>query len=335
MLSLEGERSRRHVMCCCPGRPAAADVEHIGPSLSSFSWSRIPHARPNRPGPDEIFIIALSTNVLLTGRDRIPLRHEMAAHGSCLVVAVIVFLTYGIRVTEILKSSYPVGESAANDDLESDYTDAWLVAFSTVILLWIQQQLCLRKLMREWNQGLAEAEQDWNRDLWNTSDQAVQEARDRKRLLLDKQKEAYLEVVQPLAPYVYVFMIFCVPAVIIATRPCREAQNDINTAPCMAMCFTLLAARPVATAGVYFSDEQCRSELLDFGTLRRKLWLRLSNGVLSCAGQSELRAGDRVRFVREPSVREYDRDGCIGGGGDGGEAEEGTPYELMEDEDTA
>ena len=57
-------------------------------------------------------------------------------------------------------------------------------------------------------------------------------------------------MVQPLAPYVYVFMTFCVPAVIIAMRPCREAQNDINTAPCMSVCFTLLAVRPVATAGV-------------------------------------------------------------------------------------
>ena len=211
----------------------------------------------------------------------------------------------------------------------------WLGAFGIVILLWIQQQLCLRRLMREWDQGLADAEQDWNRDLWNTGDQAAQDARDRKRLLLDKQKEAYLEVVQPLAPYVYVFMAFCVPAIIIATRPCRHAQADVNSIPCLSVCFTLLAARPVATAGVYFSDKQCRSELLDVGTLRRKLWLRLSNGVLWCAG-SERRAGDRVRFVREPSVREYDRDCRIGGdSNDGGGPEEGTPYELMEDEDTA
>ena len=285
-----------------------------------------------------MFIIALSTNVLLTGSNSIPLRHEMAAHGTCLVVAIIVFVMWGVRSTEILKRAYPVGEVPAYNELDAEYTDVWLGAFSIVILLWIRQQLCLRRLMREWDQGLADAEQDWNCDLWNTGNQAVQEARDRKRLLLDKQKEAYLEVVQPLAPYVYVFMVFCVPAVIFTTRPCRRAQDDLDSAPCLSVCFTLLAARPVATAGVYFSDKQCRSELLDFGTLRRKLWLRLSNGALWCAGQSELRAGDRVRFVREPSVREYDRDGRIGGGGGGGgvdEAEEGTPYELMEDEDTA
>ena len=54
--------------------------------------------------------------------------------------------------------------------------------------------------LQAWSRGLLDAEQDWNRDLWNTGDQAVRDQRDRKRLLLDKIKDAYLETAKPLEP---------------------------------------------------------------------------------------------------------------------------------------
>ena len=91
--------------------------------------------------------------------------------------------------------------------------------------------------------------------------------------------------------------------------------------------FTVLAARPIATAMVYFSDKQCRDELLDVGTLSRKFWRRLSAGVRWFTGAADPHAGDRVRFVPEPSVQLFDRDG----GRDGDEAG-GAPYELMLDD---
>ena len=193
------------------------------------------------PLPDEIYIVGLSTHVVRTGKDRIPLKFEMAAHGVCFAVAVGVFLDFGIRSTIFFDESYPINESVAYDNFEGGYTYAWFAFFAVVVALWIHQRLVLRRLLWEWDQGLVDAEQSWDRDLWNTSDQAVRELRERRRLLLAKQKEAYLEVVQPLAPYVLVFLLFCVPAVLIILPRCQAAQE--TGPPCMYNDFDIIFLR--------------------------------------------------------------------------------------------
>ena len=67
----------------------------------------------------------------------------------------------------------------------------------------------------------------------------------------------------------------------------------------------------MATVCVYFSDPECRAELLDHRKLRRKVWLRLRGFGSWCCGAAAGdpdAAGYRVHFSTDlEAVSEYDR----------------------------
>ena len=187
----------------------------------------------------------------------------------------------------------------------------------------------------------------------------TQDQRATKRRLLDTYREGFTEVAKPLSPYITVFLFFSPPAVLVASDWCKTDQNQADLCSCRAGCDVIstavLSLRPLLTVAVYFADSERRDELLAFGTLRRKLWLRLRASALWCAGAATGRAdlaavgaggGYRAHFSTVSSqVHEFDRDAPPAGyaagvndaaadhetpGEDGGGGT-GTPYQLMED----
>ena len=87
----------------------------------------------------------------------------------------------------------------------------------------------------------------------------------------------------------------------------------------------LLSLRTLATVCVYFSDPQCRAELLDHRTLRRKIWLRLRGFGRWCCGRvtGDGGAGYRIHFNEdENTVQEYVVGSSMQAGGGGGGNEE-------------
>jgi len=132
--------------------------------------------------------------------------------------------------------------------------------------------------------------------------------------------------------------------------------------PCDNVSMMVLSMRSLATAGVYFSHRDRRSELLDLRGLCHKVWRRLQADALGCTSaaaggrrvarkvaRGTVGPGDgyRLQFNSEPEVQEfspYDSVTVAGSSvGSGplhsihGIDDDGQDmsYQLMEDDDTA
>ena len=224
--------------------------------------------------------------------------------------------------------------------------DGWVVLFVIFVAMWAYLNWQLRLFKQAWTAAQSEAVDDWNRDLWNTSEPAVRDERERKQQLLNLQKQSCEEVVEPLGPYVWTFGAFSIPAILMATNYCAEQSVRVNdrksgpALPCYTGCYMVLAMRPLATAAVYFRDPRCRAELLNYRTLGRKLWARLTNVFAWALGREDRRRGFRfnreleeVRIIDdEADDAGTDHEDDVGGGGNDDAAEGASVrYELMED----
>lgn len=101
--------------------------------------------------------------------------------------------------------------------------------------------------------------------------------------------QGYEEIARPLEPFVFVFVLFGIPACVMASEWCvhESSANSANTASasigyqsesygtCDVWCELVLAFRSLGTAAVFFSQPRNRQELLQFRTLCRRLWARL------------------------------------------------------------
>jgi len=160
----------------------------------------------------ELFIVVVSVLALRSGSTNIPRRAEIASHAACFLAFAIVFGVFFATNQPYLVSQYHRGfhnprtlelkEEA--DSAERRILDGWIAFFIAFVLACLYQRLYLHRLIQQWGEARTDAEQDWNRDLWNTSNPAVQEERDRKQLLLEIRKQSYLELAKPLEPYVVV-----------------------------------------------------------------------------------------------------------------------------------
>ena len=102
--------------------------------------------------------------------------------------------------------------------------------------------------------------------LWGNLSLASVQARSTKKKLLDLQKAGITEVAKPLEKYVAVFVVFGVPAIIMATQTC-----DTGTGNCNVICEMVLSLRSLADVAVFFSDPQSRAQLLNFSSLLQRL----------------------------------------------------------------
>ena len=218
--------------------------------------------------------------------------------------------------------------------------DGWVTLFGVCLVLWIGLKHQLHKLTAEWEAVMADAEEEWqHEDQWLKPDTAVNEARDRMLLLIQLQKQraqSYEEVVLPLQPYVWTFLAFSIPAIVMAIDYCGTQNARVNerqSGPelgCFAGCYMVLSLRPLATATVYFLDQQCRAELLGYTAVYAR-----SSASSGCGSPTFSRGisgwrigatacGSTERSRRRESNREP-------GAEDDG-AGSGVPFELMDSE---
>ena len=117
-----------------------------------------------------------------------------------------------------------------------------------------------------------------------------------------------------------VFVVFSVPAIIMATDYCSKNQaaaqqsTSTNPYPCDQVAQLVLSMRSLATAIIYFRHRDRRCELLDFGVLCRKVCRRLRADARWCTGAATggravalgTGGGYRLQFNQDPDeVREF------------------------------
>ena len=115
-----------------------------------------------------------------------------------------------------------------------------------------------------------------------------------------------------------VFVVFSVPAIIMATDYCAKnedtAHRSADQYPCDILSQMVLSMRSLATAMIYFRHRDRRCELLDFGVLCRKVCRRLRADARWCTGAATggravalgTGGGYRLQFNQDPDeVREF------------------------------
>eukprot|EP00040_Diaphanoeca_grandis_P013372 m.67580 g.67580 ORF g.67580 m.67580 type:complete len:417 (-) comp23837_c0_seq1:81-1331(-) len=234
----------------------------------------------------EIFIVAFSTFAMRSSNPikSFSKRVEVFAHALCWIVALAVLIgaCFTIRpiVTEwvLLDKDETHGLHLACDraciilkyvKIVAILTQAWLCLFCVAIVMWLVMRFwVLRKLRQDWLLSYVSANKQWSKDF--ASIPKVKES------LIRIQKENFEEVALPLERYVWVFIMFFPPAVMLGTSYC--ASHNTPTSTCDGPTEMVLSFRTLFTCVVYFMDPECRGQLRDFRTLLHKL----SNRVCGC-----------------------------------------------------
>ena len=161
----------------------------------------------------------------------------------------------------------------------------WLGFLGLAIVMWIALRLTLRAKLSKWRVILAERQEEWSRDLWAPTQK--NEVINRRRIV-DLMREGYEEVARPLEPYVLVFLLFGVPAVVMATDFCRNHSNaeaggyttnhEITYGTCDVICELALSFRSLASVVVFFWRRENRVALISVRTLCRRFASRARRG---------------------------------------------------------
>lgn len=272
----------------------------------------------------ELLIVAASVHALSQAAPIRP-RVEAALHGLCAVVAVTAAAVFYVTCAGINQAGYnrvTEGEAfsdlathlSADDDVNDDTpsasaTDrfdaerdaydrvvremllAWNVLAGGTIVLWAAARvLYSRKVgelrVEEEATTAAEAEDEWRstrQSGWNA-----------RRRLLTAQRSAFADVALPLEPYLAVFAIFLVPAVVMSTSQCEDdsgaefkrsgaaasGSDNVTFGMCDVGCEFALSFRSLATVAVYVAQRERRAEVVAFGATFSKLASRV---VSSCS----------------------------------------------------
>lgn len=262
----------------------------------------------------EIFIVVMSVLALKYGSTSLDYKRTFAVYLALMLLPMIVFVTYIVLIlpkfekddnTSFINGNITLAhklrslENNDANDLEAILFRLWLPFLFIVIIVWGFSRVILHWNLNSWGSDLADAEETWNREYADESDPALQQVRQRQRKLLDLQKFGWLEVARPLEPYVMVFIVFSIPAIVTATDYCiNRSLVGMNT-PCNMVAQMVLSMRSLATASVFFFEKHRRREAFDIKGLVRKSWARLS-ATLFCAPQG-------LRFRGTIHVQEYNK----------------------------
>ena len=327
----------------------------------------------------EMLILGWSTVALTLGERSLPWRWEFALHATCAVGGLAAFVGFYVSVGRIERHGYNAATQTAEhsnsythlnaDDDANDVNPAaaasttWTAAHSEYnrvlqtmlqvwvgflclsIVMWIYLRRLFVRLLASWQVRLSEAETAWDRDLWAPHQQGE---RATKLRLLTISKDAYEELARPLEPFVVVFILFGIPATVMATDYCADnsssdtnaaqqtySNNAIEYGDCNAVCELVLAFRSMTTVAVYFVRREHRTELADVHTM----WKRLKERVGGWFRPS-LRHTSGVRFrgmmLEEvqmiTSSDEYDD--CAGLASDSEVVAASVPYRPFAETDT-
>jgi hypothetical protein len=209
----------------------------------------------------ELFILGWSTFALTFGEKHLPWRWEFALHTACVLGGLAAFVGFYVRVGQIERDGYNAATQSQvhsdsythlnADDDANDVSPAaaasrtWTAAhteYNTVlqtmlrvwdaflvvaIVVWLYLRRLFARLLAAWRVRLSEAEAVWNRDLWAPHQQGE---RATKLRFLTISKETYEELARPLEPFVFVFILFGIPATVMATDYCTNNSHSKGTA---------------------------------------------------------------------------------------------------------
>lgn len=204
--------------------------------------------------------------------------------------------------------------------LESNMLIAWMSFLGLVMAAWVYLRWLLSTLLKSWRAHLVEKEGEWERDLWDPQHQVEKTV---KLRVLTMKREAYEQVARPLEPYVWVFVVFAVPAVFMSTDYCDShsdakfntvtnssnptvtaafSNHDVSYGLCFPSCELLLAFRSIATVVAYFAWREHRAEVYDIRTLARRLWSRIRSCL--CVGSMQRGRIKSVKFVDNDQIKQ-------------------------------
>jgi len=277
----------------------------------------------------ENFIIFVTIYVLLRGgKEQIPKAVEIAAHVVCWVSAVAVIIPSSIRAQAIIKPWKALQDqmgAIANDPsqdetfkllnyesfiyeeqwntLISAITDGWFVVFGLALLSWVIMRIILWQKQKDWMTAYNFRSKQWERDNWENSDQDVRLMHQQKTLL-NMERQSYRDIAEPLERYVFVFLMFLPPAIVIATDFC-SANSENKDTTCQVPCEMILAFRSLASSLVYFTIKENRQQLYNWRNIPQKLLSRTKRS-LKQKRQGSNKSLNRVNFSSENEVNLVD-----------------------------
>lgn len=236
-------------------------------------------------GMFEVFILIASIVALYTGSNMIPFVYEVLAHAVCVSIGVIVWIVFVVECNNDIDNESGLlqtvsGSNTLNQDVYNYNTyvmlfiRTWISFVVLAMILWTGLRLYLRHLLKEWKNVFEEKS---NMLILTPKDSKPDIGQANARILLQKKREGYLEIAAPLEPFVAVFILFSIPAIVMATAYCKKSTNFYagQKVSCNQICELILSFRSFSSVLVYFLDLQSRKQLLDFRTLLLKLLRRI------------------------------------------------------------
>jgi hypothetical protein len=275
----------------------------------------------------ELLILGASIRAMHRGSKPVSRCTEAAMHAACWTLVAIIFAVFYTLCARINANGYNVGTETeaytnsyfhanANDDVDDDtpsiaasstfhsqrdaYDDlvrnmlvAWDIVVGVAVGLWIVLRVLHLQAIRSLRTEAAAAALAEAADVWADTRRSAWGVR---RRLLEARQEAFNEVAKPLEPYIIVFVLFAVPAVVMSTPFCRDnsgahaygkveesadgsGYTSLSYGTCFVWCEFALAFRSLATAAVYLISRKRRAEVVAVGSTWRKLCTR----VIGCA----------------------------------------------------
>eukprot|EP00041_Stephanoeca_diplocostata_P032155 m.1023388 g.1023388 ORF g.1023388 m.1023388 type:complete len:434 (+) comp24097_c0_seq2:257-1558(+) len=259
----------------------------------------------------EIMIVATALIALRAGQASLSRTVEACCHVTCFAVGVTAFVVWSTLVMsdaakhQVLSANFNECVLSTDDEaaLHSCSKDrgatkeqftivinhiahvltvmvrVWLGPFALSLLLWVLSRVQYHALLRAWMTEHSAAVEGWSKDFWGLS------VRQERVLVL--RREAFDEIARPLEPYIAVFFVFGIPAVVMSMDFCQHISTQQDKF-CQRPCEMILALRSAATGLVYFWRREHRQQLWHFG----ELWSRLCQRIcpfMCMRGGSEAR----------------------------------------------
>lgn len=230
----------------------------------------------------EIVIMLASLTALTKGVTSFSAFMEASAHGVCFFTGAIAFAVWtSLTIANVRERDYLLEQQ--QNDLNGDDTYSenlgeynnylawmlriWLIPLCVALLMWMVSRWKYHQLCEEIRWKIDEQRNQNHQELWSV------QVRSR---LLELQAEACAEIMKPLEPYIVVFVVFAIPAIVMTTNYCINISSiTTGNAYCLVPCEMVLALRSLATACVYFIDASNRSQLRNFPATLRRLRQRL------------------------------------------------------------
>jgi hypothetical protein len=205
----------------------------------------------------EILVLGVSIVALQRGSRYVTTRFEAGLHSVCVGGGFAAFAAFFVLCKNIMASGYndatqsralsPYTMDYANvdddqndlvpgapfslrfdsargrfDSLEQTMLQVWLGLLGVAIATWLGLRWKFLRLGKAWRHRRISAESQWDRDLWARANEGQRLA---KKRLLDMVRDGFEEVARPLEPFVAVFVLWGVPAMMMATDYCQQRSG--------------------------------------------------------------------------------------------------------------